>query len=946
MLHYLPQHRLCSRLIPTPQRHRHSAKQHQADDRVVRNSNVPSASLSFNRPTVQESPRLCAQSVPPTSDLADTYTASFFLSPSRLQTTTLFSARVLVDVRSLSLSLSFFCDKHLLRDFGLFDRQITDTIPGNAGGRKSSSQGVRGVMRLPQVFVSVLVASFGFSADVKAHSKARNPLNYLALVENTRIETPSQRVHAFSKFDLTFDLHSGQQHIKLSLEPNHDIIPADANIQYLDADGNVKHVEKLDREAHKVFQGTSWVLQNGGLWSNVGWARIVVRRDGSDPLFEGAFTVMGDHHHVQMKSNYMATKHNLDPLIEEHDDEYMTVFRDSDIGQGPKADLKKRQNEQACRADLLSFNNNPQHPVRRAVLKRDMGSWGSMSLASLLGKRQIDSTSGSGNSAGVNLKSTIGSTSGCPTTRKVALIGVATDCTYTAAFNSTDSVRQNVITQINSASDLYQSSFNITLGLQSLFVSDAECPTTAPDSAPWNLDCSGNTTITDRLNLFSAWRGERNDSNAYWTLMSTCNTGAEVGLAWLGQLCTRGVTTSEDESVAGANVVVRTSTEWQVIAHESGHTFGAVHDCDSDTCADSSIVNSQQCCPLSSSTCDADAQYIMNPSSTPGVTTFSPCTIGNICSAMGRNSVNSTCLSDNKGVTTITGNQCGNGIVEDGEECDCGGTDGCGDDSCCDASTCKFRSGAVCDDSNDACCSGCQFASADTVCRSSTGECDPQEVCSGSSASCPSDTTSPDGTKCGNSTSGLECASGQCTSRDLQCMTVMGSYTSNNDTYACNSQTCTLSCASPEFGVGVCYSMQQNFLDGTPCAGGGKCENGNCKGATVGGEVKSWISDHKTLVIAIAAVAGGFLLLSLLGCFWRRCIRPAPKPQRRRHHRPKNTAPPAWDGPMPPPMQQRAWGPSDPSWQPQGEQDFGWRPPPQGPPPAYSYPGHGSTRYA
>ena len=53
----------------------------------------------------------------------------------------------------------------------------------------------------------------------------------------------------------------------------------------------------------------------------------------------------------------------------------------------------------------------------------------------------------------------------------------------------------------------------------------------------------------------------------------------------------------------------------------------------------------------------------------------------------------------------------------------------------------------------------------------------------------------------------------------------MGSFTLNNDTYACNSETCMLSCASPEFGSNVCYSMQQNFLDGTTCGGGGHCNN-------------------------------------------------------------------------------------------------------------------------
>ncbi len=136
--------------------------------------------------------------------------------------------------------------------------------------------------------------------------------------------------------------------------------------------------------------------------------------------------------------------------------------------------------------------------------------------------------------------------------------------------------------------------------------------------------------------------------------------------------------------------------------------------------------------------------------------------------------------------------------------------------------TCRFRSGAVCDDSNEGCCRSCQFAASGTVCRSSTGSCDPAETCSGNDGNCPADETAEDGTGCGN---GLECASGQCTSRDQQCKTLMAAYSANNDTYACNSRTCSVSCASPEFGPNVCYSMQQNFLDGTPCSGGGRCNN-------------------------------------------------------------------------------------------------------------------------
>lgn len=237
---------------------------------------------------------------------------------------------------------------------------------------------------------------------------------------------------------------------------------------------------------------------------------------------------------------------------------------------------------------------------------------------------------------------------------------------------------------------------------------------------------------------------------------------------------------------------------------------------------------------------------------------------------MGRNSVKSSCLTNNKGVTTITGQQCGNGIVEEGEDCDCGGTSGCGSNPCCDATTCKFKSGAVCDDSNEDCCQNCQMAAASVVCRASTGVCDPQETCTGTNAYCPADVTTPDGDSCG---SGLTCASGQCTSRDLQCKTVMGSYTTGNDTYACDSSSCSLSCASPEFGRGVCYSLQQNFLDGTTCGGGGKCSNGVCKGSSFGKEVKSWIDEHKGIFIGVSAGLGALLLLCILTSCIRSCKR-------------------------------------------------------------------------
>lgn len=648
----------------------------------------------------------------------------------------------------------------------------------------------------------------------------------IGLAKAADVLTPNHRATALSSFDLAFDFTTTSQRIRLSLEPNHDLFVDGAKISFLGSDGQLQSEEPFDRLQHKIYKGTAW-LKRGSRWDRVGWARIDLRRDGVEPLFEGTFTIDHDHHHVMLAENYKSTMVEGDPDVElASGKEKMVVFRDSDMGRIlDHTELKKRDAGQACVSDQLKFNTQEDHPVYAAMRARSVEeNFFSMPFSSLLGKRQLDGTPGGGNSAGVNLVSTIGSTNGCPTTRKVALVGVAADCTYIKAFGSDkNKTRDNIIKQMNSASELFESTFNISLGLANVLITEPQCPTSEQTATPWNQDCSSSVDIQKRLNLFSAWRGGQSDGFSHWTLLSTCNTGSAVGLAWLGQACVAGSggnNGGQNETVAGANVVIRTSTEWQVIAHETGHTFGAVHDCTADACQDSNMVSAQQCCPLSSSTCDAGEQFIMNPSTAQGITRFSACSIGNICSALGRNSVKSTCLSNNRNVNLTTTQTCGNGIVEGDEQCDCGG-DACGDNQCCDASTCKFKNNAVCDDSNEDCCKGCQFASSTTVCRASNGQCDPEEKCTGNSPYCPDDTTQPDGTDCG---SGLKCASGQCTSRDQQCKTIMGSYTQGNDTYACDNSNCMLSCASPEFG-NTCYGLQQNFLDGTTCVGGGKCQN-------------------------------------------------------------------------------------------------------------------------
>ncbi|XP_066839709.1 disintegrin and metalloproteinase domain-containing protein 32-like isoform X4 [Anser cygnoides] len=154
-----------------------------------------------------------------------------------------------------------------------------------------------------------------------------------------------------------------------------------------------------------------------------------------------------------------------------------------------------------------------------------------------------------------------------------------------------------------------------------------------------------------------------------------------------------------------------------------------------------------------------------------GAKSFSSCSIGDFENFLERDA--GDCLFDRPRLAGLSYRQaavCGNGVVERGEQCDCGSAAACLKDKCC-TKTCRFKPGVKC--SSGLCCDGCQFKAKNSLCRPPADvQCDLAEYCNGSSASCPPDFYVQDGHDCEHGTG--YCYKGRCQSADLQCRRLYG----------------------------------------------------------------------------------------------------------------------------------------------------------------------------
>ncbi|XP_045635144.1 disintegrin and metalloproteinase domain-containing protein 2-like [Ursus americanus] len=164
---------------------------------------------------------------------------------------------------------------------------------------------------------------------------------------------------------------------------------------------------------------------------------------------------------------------------------------------------------------------------------------------------------------------------------------------------------------------------------------------------------------------------------------------------------------------------------------------------------------------------------IMNPEAihSSGVKVFSNCSMEDFAHFISK--PKSQCLQNQPHLdASYKAAVCGNGQVEQGEQCDCGNEEDCEakSNSCCNPETCMLKPGSICDTGE--CCTDCQYAAKGDMCRPPTDECDLPEYCNGSSATCQDNFFVQNGHPCGENQ--WLCVNGSCRSGIKQCTAIFG----------------------------------------------------------------------------------------------------------------------------------------------------------------------------
>ncbi|XP_045438123.1 disintegrin and metalloproteinase domain-containing protein 10 isoform X4 [Pipistrellus kuhlii] len=342
---------------------------------------------------------------------------------------------------------------------------------------------------------------------------------------------------------------------------------------------------------------------------------------------------------------------------------------------------------------------------------------------------------------------------------------IQTDHLFFKYYGTRDAVIAQISSHVKAIDTIYQTTDFSGIRNISFMVKRIRINTTADEKDPTNPFRFPNIGVEKFLELNS----EQNHDDyclAYVFTDRDFDDGV-LGLAWVGApsgssggICEKSKLYSDGKKKSlntgiitvqnyGSHVPPKVSHI--TFAHEVGHNFGSPHDSGTE-CTPGESKNLGQ---------KENGNYIMYARATSGDklnnNKFSLCSIRNI----------SQVLEKKRNNCFVESGQpiCGNGMVEQGEECDCGYSDQCKDECCYDANQpegkkCKLRPGKQCSPSQGPCCTAqCTFKTKTEKCRDDS-DCAKEGICNGITALCPASDPKPNFTDCNRHTQ--VCINGQC----------------------------------------------------------------------------------------------------------------------------------------------------------------------------------------